>query len=115
MKIQIYTIYDTQARRAIQPIGRDNDDVAKRDFVTMCADPKTPFGAHPQDYALFHCGEWDDQTMAFQPDIAPSRIMTGDDALRTAMQQANANAIGDILRQAQTADESNGVIKPQAE
>lgn len=108
MKIQIYTIYDAQAKRAIQPIARDNDDVAKRDFVTMVANPQTPFGQNPRDYTLYHCGEWDDENMLFTEGLPATRLMNGWEALTIANQQAQPQMLGDVLKAA------NG-IKQQAE
>lgn len=112
MKLQLYTIYDTQAQRAVMPFGRDNDDVAKRDFITMCCNPETPFGKHPNDYTLYHCGEWDDKSMLFNP-IQPTRIFTGGDAFQQGFERANAQmSLADVVKNAA----ANGqTIKPQAE
>ncbi|AXL15610.1 nonstructural protein [Microviridae sp.] len=89
MKLNSYTIYDLKAKRAIQPMFRDNHEVAQRDFVQACTNPEGPFFKNADDYQLFWNGTYNDETMEFNaprdadPDneyMGPERIMTGREA-----------------------------------
>lgn len=75
----IYTVYDIQAKRAIQPLIRENDQIAARDFEQLVATQK-PFNNNPDDYVLYRIGQWDDETMYIEP-TDPKRIYTGLEAL----------------------------------
>ena len=97
MKINMYTIYDSQAKRAIQPFARDNDDVAMRDFTDGVHAADSPFNKHSQDYTLYHCGEWDDETMTFTPITEATRILNGADAKRK--RQIDLEKIADLEAQ----------------
>lgn len=83
MKMNVYTVLDVQANRAILPLFRQNDEVALRDFTNTCVNPESPFHANPDDYALFHIDEWDDESMTFTGGFIPRRLITGREALAT--------------------------------
>lgn len=75
MLVQVYTIRDVQAKRAILPIYRENEDIAKRDFEMIIAGQK-PYCDNPMDYVLYHIGTWDDESMR-QTEQDPVRIYDG--------------------------------------
>lgn len=80
MKIQMYVIRDIQADRALQPMYRERESIAMRDFEQAITDTK-PFCDNPDDYVLYHIGSWDDEEMSLQP-VDPRRVYSGLDALR---------------------------------
>lgn len=111
MKLNLYTVFDSQAQRAVVPFVRDNDDVAKRDFISIINNPETPFGKHPEDYFLYYVGEWNDESMNASSFGEPTRIMTGVDALKK--QKQDLDAIASL--QAQIDKIKTNGIAPQAE
>ena len=80
MIVKLYTIRDVQADRAIQPILRENEGIAVRDFEQMMHDT-SPFNNNPDDYVLYYIGEWNDETMHIVPSD-PTRIIDGLSAFR---------------------------------
>jgi hypothetical protein len=67
MKIQIYAIYDALAQVYGTPHWHKNEAVAIRTFRDMTNDHQTTICRNPQDYTLFHMGEYDDQTGNIEP------------------------------------------------
>lgn len=61
MIIQIFAIYDSKAGQFFSPNFYVNKATALRAFVDLVNDSTKPFQKHPEDYALFHIGEYDDE------------------------------------------------------
>lgn len=80
MKLEIYAIRDVQADRALQPMYRERETIAMRDFEIAVSETK-PFSDNPDDYVLYHIGSWDDETMVVTPND-PRRVYAGLDAIR---------------------------------
>ena len=76
MKQKIFTIYDSKAKAYITPFFLHQEGMAIRIFTDCVNDPKHQFGKHPEDYILFHIGEWEDEKAKFQPNI-PIALVTG--------------------------------------
>lgn len=81
MQIEVFTIFDVQADRAITPIFRGAEEVAIRDFKNSVAAADSPFNKNPDDYVLYHIDTWDDKTMMFVGEQEPRRIMNGREAI----------------------------------
>jgi len=62
MKVGIYSIYDAKAQAYGQPFFSPRNGTAIRAFTDEVnrADERNPFYKHPDDYSLFHMGDWDD-------------------------------------------------------
>ena len=45
--------------------------MAVRTFADMANDSNHNIGKHPEDYTLYHIGEWDDNTCIIEP-LAPT-------------------------------------------
>lgn len=75
MITKIYTVYDTKSEAYLQPFFMQANGAAIRAFSDMANDTKHQFGAHPEDYTLFHLGAYDDNTGAF--DILPTPVALG--------------------------------------
>lgn len=76
MKQEIYTIYDIKANAYLPPFFQGNDDIAKRMFFDAVADNSTSFHRHPEDYALFHIGSFDNIDGKIEPN-SPRCLGTG--------------------------------------
>ncbi len=60
MKLNIYSIYDTASGLYSRPFFDQSDAAAKRAFQDLVIDKGHPVGKHPEDYALFRIGIFDD-------------------------------------------------------
>lgn len=65
MKIQIFAVYDASTQMYAQPNFLASTLVAKRMWPEAANDPNTQIGKYPQDFTLFHLGEYDDETGKF--------------------------------------------------
>lgn len=66
MILQAYAIYDSKAQAHLQPFFVQNHYIAVRLFTDCVNDPLNPIAKHPEDYTLFHVGEYDDATGELQ-------------------------------------------------
>ena len=65
--LQIYTIYDSKAETYNTPFLMLNDAVAVRSFQELLTDPMTTIQKNPEDYTLFHIGEFNGLTGQVKP------------------------------------------------
>lgn len=57
--MNIYTIFDTKAEIYNQPFYANNNNHAIRMVGDALGDPNHDFAKHPEDFLLFHIGEFD--------------------------------------------------------
>lgn len=67
MNEQIFTVYDSAARRYLQPFFAETVEVALRMFRQMVAKEGHQFNKFPEDYTLFHIGEYFAETGVIAP------------------------------------------------
>lgn len=65
--MQIFSIYDKKAQAYMSPFYYHQKGQALRAFEDAVNDPQTPFTKHPEDFQLFHIGEWNDSTGKITP------------------------------------------------
>lgn len=58
--MKIYSIYDKGAERYGNPFVSPNHNVALREFMMACKEPKSPMAMFPNDIALAYLGEFDE-------------------------------------------------------
>lgn len=71
--MQCFSIRDNASATYDQPFLRPNVVTAIRSITDALNDPASPWAKHPEDYALYHLGEWDDTTGEFNSH-APQHI-----------------------------------------
>jgi len=76
MNQKIFTIYDSKAKAYLTPFFLHEEGMAIRVFSDCINDPKHAFARHPEDYTLFHVGEWEDEKAKFKINI-PIALGTG--------------------------------------
>lgn len=74
MIVNIYTIYDVKAEAYLTPFFLQNDAILKRIILDTLSDPEHLFAKHPEDYVVFKCGTFDDQTGDITP-LQPIHVM----------------------------------------
>lgn len=62
MNEEIFTVYDSAARRYLQPFVAETVEVAIRMFRALVSKPEHQFARFPEDYTLFHIGSFDAET-----------------------------------------------------
>ena len=76
MKLNAYTIYDVAAGTYSRPWFAGSDGEATRGFKDICNDADHPIGAHPEDYTLYRCGNFNDTTGEIGTEMQ-EKLMTG--------------------------------------
>lgn len=66
-KIQIFSVYDKKAVAYNLPVFYHQKGQAIRAFQDAVTDPQSPFNKHPEDFSIFHVGEWNDTTGVITP------------------------------------------------
>ena len=59
---KMFTVYDSKAQTYTPPFFDHAEGRALRTFADCCNDYGHQFGKHPEDYTLFDCGIFDDDT-----------------------------------------------------
>lgn len=71
MKLKVFSVFDSKAEVFQQPFFSLTKGQALRGFTDAANDKNHPMGAHPEDYALFEIGEFDDATGRVEPLKSP--------------------------------------------
>ncbi len=78
MKQQIFCVLDMVAERYLDPFFTINTATAIRSFARACEDPQNGFAMNPQDYVLYHIGEWDADLAELTP-LKPRKVAQATD------------------------------------
>lgn len=76
MKLEIFSVFDSKADAFINPFFLQHVAMATRAIVDAGTDPTSMFKKHPEDYTLFHLGQLDDHTAAFEMLLVPENLGT---------------------------------------
>lgn len=71
--LKIFSIYDKKAVAYNQPYFFPQTGQALRAFADLVNDNTSPLCRHPEDFALFHIGEYNDNTGVITP-VTPNPI-----------------------------------------
>lgn len=74
-KHQIYEIFDSKANCYETPFFSQNHDTAMRDFHRVINNGASKYNAYPEDFALFHAGEWDQDEAEWDLHGAPIHVI----------------------------------------
>jgi hypothetical protein len=79
MKLKIFTIFDSAASAFKQPFFMHNNGIAIRAFSDLVNsdDQNVEIAKHPEQFTLFHIGEYDDSTGSIVPLDTPISVSTG--------------------------------------
>lgn len=77
MKITLYSVYDSKAEFFQNPIAAQREGDIVRKFGDLCRNPDTEYGAHPEDYALFRVGDFDESNAEIHGNKTPFKVITG--------------------------------------
>ena len=82
MQQGIFTVFDMAAKMFLEPFFAPTVEVAIRGFSEACRNPDHNFNRHPEDFALYHIGEYD----------ATSAVIVPFEARKVAMASSYHNA-----------------------
>lgn len=82
MKLQVVSVYDRALGAFGRPVFVPSVGAAVRSFQDEVNNPQGEIVKHPEDYELFHLGEWLDDNAAFYQLEAPKRLAVGKDLVK---------------------------------
>lgn len=74
MNTEVFTVYDSAARRYLEPFFAETAEVACRMFRAMVNKQGSQFNRFPEDYTLFHIGSYDPVMGMLSPEVAPHSL-----------------------------------------
>lgn len=74
MLFKIFSIHDSKAQAYFPPFFLPTIAMAVRTFEDMANDKNNNIGKHPEDFTLFHIGEFDDTTSIIEPSSPSTAI-----------------------------------------
>lgn len=77
MILKVFTVFDHAAKAYLQPFFLRTEEEAIRGFSEVCSDPQHMFGRYPDQYTLFHLGEYDDSSASFHELETPETLGNG--------------------------------------
>jgi len=77
MELMIVSIRDIVADVYLPPQFANNLGGAIRSFGDACKDPQSPLNKHPEDYELYHLGNYHDADATFKLLDKPKQISIG--------------------------------------
>ena len=75
MITMMFSVFDSKAAVFGTPFFMQREAAAIRAFSDLANDPQTMVGKHPEDFALFHVGDFDDDTAGFNS-VKPRNLVT---------------------------------------
>lgn len=67
MNMQMFAILDAVAQHHTQPFCSTNSATASREFANTINEKGTKFFTNPEDYSLYHIGQYDQDTGVLIP------------------------------------------------
>lgn len=75
MIMKAYSIRDQKGEVFNLPFFKITHGQAERDFESLVNDGKSTLNAYPEDFDLYHIGEYDDQKGTFIPMETPTHLI----------------------------------------
>lgn len=79
MIYQVFSVKDAKAAAYAPPFFLHRMEVAMRTFRDALKDPSHPMSQHPEDYALYCLGEFDDESGLLHSADHPVLVTTAED------------------------------------
>lgn len=79
MKLNVFAVYDIKAKSYANPFFLAHAGQAIRSFSDLAKDEKSSINAHPEDYQLYRCSEYNDETGLFEKLERPEFLVNASD------------------------------------
>lgn len=89
MILKIFGVYDSKIGTWMQPSMFQHAGQALRAWVELANDPNSMVSKHPQDFAFFELGTFDDEKGVLESLHTPKSLMTGLEAKQSAERPLN--------------------------
>ena len=100
MKLNIYAIFDNAAKAYMSPFFMHNHGLATRAFSDQVnAQQENQISLHPEQFALFHIGEYNDETGHIEPLATPDPLGRGN---QFKSQNENIDKLEELLDKFET-------------
>lgn len=90
MKTQMFSVFDSKAAVFGVPFFMPREAAAIRAFSDLSNDKSTSVGMHPEDYTLYHVGDYDDET-AHVETFKPRALVTASAVVKHSIPVGPAN------------------------
>ena len=80
---QIFTVYDSKAEMFLTPFYQNTINQARRVFSDIINNHEHQFSKNPEDYTLFHIGEYEDNNATINTIDPPKSLLLGVEAVKT--------------------------------
>lgn len=82
MKLKVCAVHDEMAKAYMRPMFVPAKGLAIRSFLDEAnrPDKENTLYQHPEDFALYYLGEWDEETGEFETLANPELLMSGRNA-----------------------------------
>ena len=77
MNVQMFTVFDAAAKRFLEPFNAPTVEFALRQFRSSVESPDHLFSKYPEDYTLFHIGEFDQESGVIHSFDTPHNLGVG--------------------------------------
>lgn len=88
---KVFSVYDYKAEVYGRPWTAPTTGVALRAFMDEVAAGKGDISTHPEDFALFEVGAWNEEVALLEPLVPPRLVAAAKDL-------AEGNSVKDALR-----------------
>lgn len=75
MKLELVAVYDSKVEAFMTPFFAQSVGAAVRAFGDVARDPQHEVGKHPEDYALFWLGTFNQQTAEWELKATPQQAV----------------------------------------
>ena len=75
MILKAFSIRDSKGEIYHPPFYKPTHGLAEREFQDLTKDDKSQVNKHPEDFDLFHIGEYDDQSGKFTSLATPQHMI----------------------------------------
>lgn len=75
MRLMIFAIHDTKGEVFRSPFYQRTHGEAERSFKQLLDDPQSMVNKYPEDFDLYHLGEYDERTGKIFPLESPKHVL----------------------------------------
>lgn len=81
--LKMVSIRDSAVNAFMRPFAVPAIGAATRAFTDDVNNPQSESHKHPEDYELYHVGDWDEDSGTFRPIEVPELIVRGKDCIKS--------------------------------
>lgn len=89
--MKLFVLYDNAVQSFADPISLRHVNEAKRAFLAELRNPKSKMYEFPEDYILYECGEFINNSGEFITPDQPIKIISGVDLIRSDEKSTRTN------------------------